>query len=171
MAKARQRPARPAPDYAPPPPTSRPTPERRNQAARIDEPDVNGHSYRPGWRVETRLDLLLVAGKISPAAHEAACSLRHDAERVGRIDAARIARLGEAAAIRGAPDLHRTRITAVEATSRLRRARQRLGEAAYALVWHCVVLDQSWSEIGRRAGCHASTARNWCAEAIERLVE
>jgi hypothetical protein len=63
--------ARPAPRMPPPPvlhqaPSNAPTAELRRRDD-IEAPQVDGLAFRPGWRIQSRLDGLLADGLIRPA--------------------------------------------------------------------------------------------------------
>lgn len=159
----------PAPQRRDPPPSNRPTEQRARQAEAVDNPDVDGVAFRPWWRVRTRLDGLLAAGLIEEAAWLAAGKFRDDAEAaLMRLGPSTLARLGLARAPRElhARDLHR-----VKALERLRRVRDKLGPADYALIWWIAAEDRPWTEVGRRLACTERTAKKRAAAAIGRLAE
>jgi len=148
-------------------PTARPTDERQRHAEAVIEPDVNGRAFRPWWAVRTRLDALLAGGLIDRDAHDRANRLRADCERMARTGSSSMARFDMP---RIAPRAGSVAETTIDAAGRVARVRARMGAADFALVYVIAVDDLSWRELGRRMGCHDTTARQRAAKAIMRLA-
>lgn len=163
----RARPAGPPPPPRPAPPTSKPTPERQRHAQGIEPPDLNGRAFRPGWLVATRLDALFTDKLIGQPAYAAALGFRRDYERLA---SALGSAMGGIGLTRASHD-DRAMLSRLQATKRLRRIRDRIGAATYAVAVLVAVEDVSWTELARRLGCSDKTARHRGAEAIMRLAD
>jgi hypothetical protein len=58
----------------------------------------------------------------------------------------------------------------VDAANQLRAIRAALGGFAFDVLEMHLVEDLAWSELGRRCGVHAKTARNWTITALQGLA-
>lgn len=142
-----------------------PSAERVRHAAAIEPPRVDASSFRQGWRVRTRLDALLAAGKIAPAVWQAAVEYRDAWARVlagsGGVPGNRIT---------GGADMHDRQIALLGALAVLTAIERRIGAHRTALCVACVVEDRSWPAIGRLFGCSNHTAETWTIEALRALA-
>jgi hypothetical protein len=141
--------------------TNQPTPQFQ-QHHTVETPQVDATAFRQGWRVMTRLDSLLEAGRIDREAWDAACLWRRWVERTTPLpeqawdvrvdrslipdDAAALARVQTAAKLRGVADA--------------------LGPLRVRLLQFCMMDDRSWREIGDRLRIDSKTAQTWTVAAI-----
>ena len=149
-------------------PSSRPIVERVRHAEAVEQPDVNGHAFRPGWLVLSRLDGLFIGKVIDRAVYDAALGVARDHELAAGTDGSPFARVGMPST--GWRDPIASRI---DAAARLQLIRQRIGGEAYALVIAVVAEDRSWREIGRPAGCagrHREERRCRCTGSLGRAA-
>jgi hypothetical protein len=143
-----------------------PSPQLHQHHA-IDPPAIDYATFRPFWRIRTRLDTLLLDGAISFAVWRAGVAFRTAAEIVIRETwRSRMAetRMAEANAPGGM--LARR----VDAANQLRAIRAALGGFAFDVLEMHLVEDMSWSELGRRCGVHSKTARAWVVTALQGLA-
>lgn len=152
---------------APPPviTTSRPTPEFR-QHHDVEAPQVDATAFRQGWQVHSRLAALAANGMIDREQMEAAASWGRWAERTSAPGTSPWRIRVDGGAIGGDGLTGRT----LAATTRLRASAAALGAARCALLYACVVEDQSWRRIGRRLGVAGETAQDRVVEAIAALA-
>jgi hypothetical protein len=156
---------------AAPLPTSAPSPEYRRHHQVLD-PRIDDHVFRPGWRVQHRLDKLLLSRALTLAEWRAAVAFRNRVERTfGSLlrcpDPARAVGGKTTSSPRGrsaATDHHLDDLAAV------RQIEQHLGPRAYTLLTWAVVDDLSCRELGRRLGCDHKTARVRTIAAIKALA-
>jgi hypothetical protein len=153
---------------APPPalpPSNAPSADYR-QHHDVQAPEINAATFRPGWRVHSRLDALATSGKIDREQLEAAATWGRWAERTGSPGTSpwRIRVDGGVTSADG----HGVRTLA--AATKLRESAAALGAARYALLHACVFEDRSWRHIGRRLGVAIETAQARTAEAIAALA-
>jgi hypothetical protein len=146
--------------------TSAPTPQFR-QHHQAQAPQVDSTAFRQAWRITTRLDGLLEAGRIDREQYEAAQEWRRWAEAVTpfraqswdvRVDASRVA--NDAAMV-----------LRVNAAAKLRSVTEMLGQLRHRLLELSVRDDRSWREIGDRLGVDAKTATGRVIEAIAALAD
>ncbi len=159
--------AQPAPVPPPlPPSTSRPTPEFRHHHD-VTAPQVDSTAFRQGWRVTTRLDALLDAGRIDREAWEAAQQWRRWAEVVTPFRAQ-------------AWDVHvdvsvvptdAGMLLRVNAAAKLRQVADALGPLRVKLLESVVVKDLSWLELARLLRVSDKTAQGFAVEALEALAD
>jgi hypothetical protein len=132
----------------------------------LEPPAIDWGTWRPYWRVRTRLDRLLLDGAITPHEWQAAVRLR------ATIEAARVAMLpihrldGEQHGGSSGPALARR----VDAMARLECVRAGLGSFALGLLEACLVDDASWRYLGARLGIDPKTARAWTIAVIRSLA-
>jgi hypothetical protein len=143
-----------------------PSVERVRHAETIEPPAVDASSFRQGWRVRTRLDALLAAGRINAGVWQAAVEYR---DAWARVWAGRGGELG-GTRVSGGLDLHRRQIGLVDTVAALDAIERRLGRLATSLCVACVVEDLSWPEIGRRCGRSNHTAVAWTVLALRALA-
>ena len=140
---------------------------------RVEEPRVDATVFRPGWRVQTRLERLLADQVISPPMWRAAViyrdtyaiafgsSLGSSIDRVG---------LGRRPA-RSNPTMRlepaENQLAAVE---RLAMVRRRLGAVVVQLIDQITIEDACWAEIGRQFRISPKTARVWALTALSGLA-
>jgi hypothetical protein len=145
--------------------TNQPTPQFQ-QHHTVETPQVDSTAFRQGWRVTTRLDGLLEAGRIDREAWDAACMWRRWVERTGSLPAqAWDVRVDRSLVPNDAAALDRVRTAA-----KLRGVADALGPLRTRLLELSVRDDRSWRQIGDRLQMDAKTARSWCAGAIMALA-
>jgi DNA-directed RNA polymerase specialized sigma24 family protein len=146
--------------------TNRPTPQFR-QHHTVETPRVDTSAFRQAWRVQSRLDGLLEAGRIDREQFEAAQVWRRWAEVIAptkvqswdvRVDASRLAN-------------DASMVIRVNAQAKLRSAIDALGPLRHRLLEMSVGDDRSWREIGDRLGVDAKTATGRVIEAIAALAD
>ena len=132
----------------------------------VEAPAIDEQSFRPFWRVRTRLDQLLIDGAILWPVWRAGMSFRVLAEIVlaaqhgtNRLDYSDRPAAFDASIAR--------RIDAIKRLGELRRA---LGGFALDLLEAHAVDDLSWAALGRRYGVHGKTARTWTIVALQALA-
>jgi hypothetical protein len=162
--------SRPAPHSAPViarvVPTSAPTAEYRTRH-RVEAPQVDAGHFRQGWRVATRLDGLLEAGRIDREQWDCAQQWRRWAETVTPFRQQQWdVRVDRSPVPNDAGMLWR-----VTAATKLRQAAAALGELRVRLLEACVLRDRSWREIATAMRLSDKTAREYAAEAIEALAD
>lgn len=131
----------------------------------VEEPQIDGHTFRPAWRVATRLDRLLTDGAITPNEWFAAIQFRALAE-AACASMWRTPRGPDAP--RTLPDPGRT--DELDKIARWSMIAQALGDVAYGLLEACVVNDMSWLAIAAQLNVDARTARGWAILAIKALA-
>jgi len=143
-----------------------PSAARLRHAEAIEAPRVDAASFRQGWRVRTRLDGLLASGRIAGDEWQAAVEYRDAYARIWA------GRGGDLAGVRtsGGADLHDRQIALVGTQALLDAVERHIGPCATGFCVACIVLDLSWSEIGRRCGRSYHTAEAWTADAIRALA-
>jgi hypothetical protein len=154
---------------APVPPavaTSAPTPQFR-QHHHVEAPRVDSTVRRPGWRVTTRLDGLLEAGRIEREQWEAAREWRRWAELIGLSHVQRWdVRPDAPCHPSDLPMLRR-----VQAAAKLRTCNTALGELRTRLLDCCVARDLSWREIAALLRVSDKTAQAYVVEALSALAD
>jgi hypothetical protein len=155
------------PGFAPPPITTRPTPEFRAHHD-IKPPDISAVSFRPAWLVRTRLLQLREQDPIDEAALDAACRWRVDHDRAhgrsGGLVGHYAPRLDGGTS--GGREQSGLRLDALR---RLREAATALGRMRALILLHLVVHDDSFRALGRLLCVNRETARSRAAEAIAAL--
>lgn len=163
--------ARPSPSRTPsapsvPPATSRPTAEFERHHA-VTPPKVDAQAFRQGWRVATRLDALLEAGRIDREAWDAAQDWRCWFETVTPFRAqAWDVRVDVSTVPTDAGMLYR-----VAAMAKLRAVADALGPLRVKLLELVVVKDLSWLELARVLRVSDKTAVGFAVEALEALAD
>lgn len=143
-----------------------PSPDRLRHADAIDPPRVDAVAFRQGWRVRTRLDALLAAGRIDAGIWQAACAYRDAWERALTATVA-----GRSFGARGGGADPHTRLLAVAASvARLHAVETRIGQDAAALCYACVVEDRSWASIGAAHHRNPETMRDRVVIALRALA-
>jgi hypothetical protein len=162
--------ARPSPHSAPvlPPavPTNRPTPQftRHHDVA---APQVDSRAFRQGWRVQTRLDSLLEAGRIDREAWDCTQEWRRWAETVTPFKA----QLWDVRMDISSVPTDAGMLLRVRAATKLREAAAALGELRIRLLDACVLKDRSWRDISGLLRISDKTAQNFVVEAITALTD
>lgn len=143
-----------------------PSTDRQRHAEAIDPPRVDAVAFRQGWRVRTRLDALLVAGRIDAGIWQAAVAYRDAWERVLTATAA-----GRSLGARGAGADPHTRLLAVAASvGRVHAIETLIGRDAAALCYACVVEDRSWASIATAYRRNPETMRDRAVIALRALA-
>jgi hypothetical protein len=133
----------------------------------VQAPRIDGTAFRPGWRVATRLDSLLEAGRIDREAWDAAREWRRWAETIHpsrgqpwdvRVDVS--------AAPSDAGMLSRVRVA-----TKLRDAAEAIGPLRVKILEAVIVHDRSWVELGRAMKISDKTAAARAAEAVTALAD
>jgi hypothetical protein len=134
----------------------------------VTPPRVDGAAFRPGWRVSTRLDSLLEAGRIDRDQWDAAHEWRRWAETIHPSPAqnwdVRVDHSLNIAADAGM--VHR-----LAAAARLREAAEAIGPLRARILEAVVVHDRSWLELGRLLQVSDKTAVQRAAEAVAALAD
>lgn len=158
--------SRPINHSAPVVSTGRPSPQYQRHHD-VTPPQVDTTAFRQGWRVASRLDSLLEAGRIDREAWDCAHEWRLWAEKVTPLRQQRWdVRVDVSAVPNDAGMLLR-----VNAASKLREAVQALGELRIRIIEAVVVRDQSWRMLGQLMRVSDKTARDYAAEAINALAD
>jgi hypothetical protein len=151
---------------AAPPPSNAPGPAYLRHHD-IIAPQVDSAAFRHGWRVLTRLDGLLEAGRIDREHWDYANEWRRWFETMtpcgqqpwdARVQSS------------GVPD-DAGMLRRVTAASRLRAAAKALGDLRVRLLEACVVRDRAWREIAMLLRVSDKTATGWVIEALEALAD
>jgi|HubBroStandDraft_3_1064219.scaffolds.fasta_scaffold08362_6 hypothetical protein len=132
----------------------------------LEAPRIDGRSFRQAWRVQTRLNRLLVEGAITPQAWIAALIFRATWDTVftGLWSVSR----WEPAIASSRPTDDRL-VNRLDALTALRRLRSNLGRRDYELIEVCIVDDISWSSLGRQLHVDPKTARTRTVTALRAL--
>ena len=144
-----------------------PSADRLRHAEAIEAPRVDAASFRQGWRVRTRLDALLAAGRITGADWQAAVEYR---DAYGRAWGGRGGGFA-GVVVSGGADLHAWQIARIATLAVLSGVERRIGTLATALVVACVIEDQSWATIAAMCRRNPETVRDWTALAIRGLAQ
>jgi hypothetical protein len=152
-----------------PPPavgTNRPTPQF-TQHHDVTAPRVDKRAFRQGWRVATRLDGLLEAGRIDREAWDRACEWRRWAE-TGTPSRARPwdIRVDLSAVPTDAGMLFR-----VHAATKLREAAAAMGALRANILEAVVLHDCSWRQLAHQLRVSDKTATHRAAEAVVALSD
>jgi hypothetical protein len=146
--------------------TNRPTPQYQRRHD-VEAPAVDATAFRQGWRVTTRLDALLEAGRIDSEQHDAAHAWRRWAELIGLSHVQRWDVRPDAPCYPSdLPMLRR-----VQAAARLRACTEALGELRTRLLDCCVVRDLSSGEIAALLRVSDKTATSRVVEALSALAD
>jgi hypothetical protein len=130
----------------------------------VEPPLIDASSFRPAWRVRTRLERLLLYRLITPAEWFAAVTLRLAVERIASAGLHAIPTVFM-------PGHNKTPQDCSQADAYCRRAAEILGETIYPMLLACVVEDLSWIALGERMHVDARTARAWVVVAIKLLAK
>ena len=151
-------------------PSSAPSLEYRRHH-QVADPCIDPEHFHPGWRVQRRIDRLLLARALTLAEWRAATHFRNLVETAfGAL--LRAPDPERAIGTKGAPSA-RDRTAGLDrkldSIAALRQVEQRLGGRIYELLTWCLVDDISWCAIGRRLGRDHKTARAWTIAALKAL--
>lgn len=128
----------------------------------VEPPRIDASTFRPAWRVRTRLDRLLADGAITPAEWHCAVYLRSMLELTA--SGPRTVRTQFLPSGRSNLEIHS------RALGHCRQAAQAVGAICYGFLLACLVEDLSWAGLGRRLGVDPRTARSWVIAAIKLLI-
>lgn len=142
--------------------------EHYRQHRVVEAPAVDAHEFRPGWRVKSKLWLLLECERIDRRQLEAALAFRDWCEAVGRQRGSAWLAARVDGGLRPGGGL----ITEhqLDAARRLRDAAAALGDGRMNILRLTVVDDLAWAQLGRRLGLAISTAKARVIEAIAALA-
>lgn len=134
----------------------------------VEAPRIDARAFRQGWRVRSRLDVLLRDGRLTPGQWQAAVEYRAAWERAhapsfgggAGLELLHCGGGGDGDHLAGLADTLR----------RLREVEARIGRLASALCFVCIVQDQPWADLGRLWGCDPHTVRDRTVAAIRRLA-
>jgi hypothetical protein len=133
----------------------------------VTVPQVDSTAFRQGWRVATRLDGLLEAGRIDREQWDTAQEWARWCELIGLSHVQRWdVRQDAPCHPSDLPMLRR-----VQAATKLRACVEALGGLRVRLLECCVVHDLSWSELGRRMRLDPKTATARTVEALIALAD
>jgi hypothetical protein len=125
----------------------------------VAAPRIDADCFRPGWRIETRLDALLVEGAIDAATWEAGQKFRTDWDTgIG------LRRSTSPVRVQGSPDGGMT--GRLSALARLRHIADALGGFECRVLELCVIRDLTWREMGRALAVHGETAKRYAVAAL-----
>lgn len=145
--------------------TAQPSPEFR-QHHDVEAPQVDASAFRQGFRVRTRLDRLLLDGRITSGQWQVADEYRCAwaiALRLGGLSGAQLGRVS------GHSDPHESALANLATIERLRLAEIAIGNRNARLCFACFVEDRSWAEIGREFHRNPETVREWTVSALYAL--
>jgi hypothetical protein len=144
--------------------SNRPTPQfaRHHEVA---APQVDHAHFRPGWKVQTKLDALLETGRINREAWDCAQLWRRWAEVVTPFRAQSWDVHVDASTVANDTSM----LFRVNAAAKLRAAAVALGELRIRLLEACVLKDRSWRELGQLLRVSDKTAMRFVVEALEAL--
>ena len=133
----------------------------------VAAPLVDATAFRQGWRICTRLDGLLEAGRIDRACWDAAHTWRRAAELVApvRVQAWDV-RVDRSITPDDAHALRR-----VAAAARLRVVAEALGALRVRILEAVLVRDMPWAELARLLRISDKTAQTRATEALVALAE
>jgi hypothetical protein len=141
------------------------------QHHQVEAPEVSDRAFRPGWRVRTQLDRLLLDGQITGFEWRIAGWLRSCAERTAGGDLrSPMTALGMPGRSRYGRRRDGPTPRQLQARAHLRHVERTLGPVVYSIVIAVVVEDLPWCALGKHYGVHAKTARRWAIEAIKVLA-
>jgi hypothetical protein len=129
----------------------------------VAAPRIDAVCFRPGWRIETRLDALWVEGAIDAATWQAGLNFRNDWE-------AGIGLRGGALPVRVQSSPDGGMGARLGALARLRRIADALGAFQCRVLDLSVVRDLPWREAGRALGVHRETAKRYAVTALRALA-
>jgi hypothetical protein len=136
----------------------------------VETPQIEGPTFRPGWRVKTRLDKLSTDSLISLAEWRAGLAFGAAAERLARV-AMRTSAWNEVAVDKHCGTPGRAMSEAqLDAAARLRKVREALGPGVLELLTAHIVEDLSWCTLGQHCGVDRRTAKAWAIAAIKALA-
>jgi hypothetical protein len=143
----------------------RPTPEFRAHHD-VEDPRVDGRTFRQAWLVRTRLDQLRADGRITPAEWHAAADYRATwatARELVGIEPGMVRIAGSST-----PD--EAMIARLDAVTKLRTVEDAIGTTAARLLVASVVHDLAWATIARHCRKDPHTVRDWTVLAIRALA-
>ena len=145
-----------------------PTAHRARHVAGIEAPQVDARAFRPGWRVQTRLDVLHRDGRLTAGEFQAAVDYREAWERA-RLEAGSTMRL-----IRGgggsSAGIHTRLLAGISTEAKLRAVEDAIGRWRADLCRACIVHDMPWAELARQQNRDPHTVRTWTVAAIQALA-
>jgi len=133
----------------------------------LEAPEVDALSFRPFWRIRTRLDDLLHAGAITHREWFAGVMFRVFSEtRYGAAyGSTSFDRVG------GSPIRDNASARRIDAGDRLNRVRAELGPDRIRLLEAHIVADANWRDIAEIWHVHPNTVRKWTIAALKALAE
>jgi hypothetical protein len=147
--------------------TNRPTPQFTRHHE-VTAPQVDSTAFRQGWRVATRLDGLLEAGRINREAWDCAREWRRWAET---ITPSRVQQWDNPVDMPAASARDAGMLWRIAAATKLRKASEALGALRVKLLEASVLHDLSWRTIASQLRCSDKTALDRVAEAVTALAE
>ena len=145
--------------------SNQPTPEFREHHD-VEPPRVDDVEFRQGWRVNSRLDQLRAAGRITRDEWQAAIEYRTTwgiAREIGSREPGMIRIASSGSEDAGV-------IARLDAAVKLRIVEDAIGKLATALLVAAVVLDRPWADTARRCQRDPHTVRDWTVFAIRALA-
>jgi DNA-directed RNA polymerase specialized sigma24 family protein len=133
----------------------------------VAAPQVDDRAFRQGWRVQTRLDALLEAGKVDRDGWDAACLWRRWAERTAPLPA----QAWDVRVDRSLVPNDTVALARVQAAAKLRAVVEALGAIRVKLLTMCVLEDRSWRDIAAAFRLSDKTVAQWTAEAVNALAD
>jgi hypothetical protein len=145
----------------------KPSPEFLQHHA-VEAPAVNARSFRQGWRVRSRLEVLHRTGRLTAGQLQAAVEYRA-AWELARLEAAATMPLLRAGG-GGSTDQHARLWAGIATVAKLEAVESAIGGMRADLCRACIVHDMPWAELARRTGRDSHTARRWTVLAIVALA-
>lgn len=133
----------------------------------VEAPAIDEREFRPGWRVKTKLMLLLETGRIDRRQFEAAAAFKGWCEAVGRQRTSTwlAVRVDGGRRPEGLISTHQ-----IDSARRLHDAGMALGRDRVKLLFWVIVDDLAWNRLGPRLGVSTKTATWRAVEAIDALA-
>lgn len=139
------------------------------QHASLEAPAIDMESFRPFWKVRSRIDKLLVAGDITGFEWRCASEFRNLYDRAlgSQLEASCLDGTGRGSGYRPnlQPSEHR-----LATLSRLRDLQGRLDRRTLQLLEAVIVDELTWCELGKRLRVHACTAKRQAISALRSLA-
>lgn len=143
-----------------------PSAARLRHAEAIDPPRIDAVTFRQGWRVRTRLDALLAAGRIEAGTWQAAAEYRAAWETLLRSSAGTAPGLR----VKGQGGASGGEAATLDRAARIRSVEIAIGAEAASLCRACAVEDLSWRTLGVRLGVRDVTAQARTVIALRALA-
>ena len=132
----------------------------------VEPPRIDTQTFRPGWRVTTRLDQLRQSGAISAGQWQACVEYRRAWEAIG--SSLRVQNLEPSTG--GGADLHGRQLFLAITMARIRAVEDRTSATTVRLAYRVILEDVTWAQLGRQLRCDWRTARVQAIGAVRRVA-